>query len=315
MPLYWRDWLTGESTSAMTAEQEGAFLNLLLRAWGSDPPCTLPNDTKLLAKWSKLGRKWQMNSTLLLARFDVLADGRLQNRKQYAVFQELVAHREKKSAAGRKGMARRWGQRTPNDNNDITPLLHRYNTDTDVLLTKPYPASASASVTDVTDTSYPSGAATPGVDNTVITPLQPEKPPKKKRVRKPRPRKSAAEPQEPAWTSTAGETWQRLQGGRMSYGRIGSALKLLITEHGEQEVLDLWDRYLVAMVAAGKSGMATPEHFASRYGQVKAKGAVPLIANGTNGRKRTTDVQDYGDVAAHNAKLWDEHGNPRGEWK
>jgi uncharacterized protein YdaU (DUF1376 family) len=113
MPLYWKDWLTGTATSSMTPEQEGAFLNLLLRAWGTrEPPCSLPNDEIALAQLSRIGpARWKKVGALVLAQFQPIADQpeHLRNRKQWKVYLELQERRERRSAAGRKGNVVRWG--------------------------------------------------------------------------------------------------------------------------------------------------------------------------------------------------------------
>lgn len=140
-PVYWKDWLTGEGTSAMTTEQEGAFLRLLLHAWDSSPPCTLANDEVGLAFKAKLSlERWREIGPLVLAQFRIVGT-RLRNRKQFAVYSELMAHRRAKSEAGKSGNAKRWGDET-------SSVAQRSHSDTSAnrkRIAKVSPSSASPS--------------------------------------------------------------------------------------------------------------------------------------------------------------------------
>lgn len=103
MPLYWKDWLTGESILPMTPEQECAFFRLLLHAWGSSQPCTLPDDERALAQMAKQPlARWRKIRGPVMDQF-VMVDGRLRNPKQWSVYVDAIAHRERRAAAGSKG--------------------------------------------------------------------------------------------------------------------------------------------------------------------------------------------------------------------
>jgi uncharacterized protein YdaU (DUF1376 family) len=106
--LYVRDWLTGQATTRMTAEQKGAFIDLLCHAWPARPPCTLPNDDVVLARLSGLGARWKKVGGLVRAQFSVGTDGLLRNRKQQEIYRELLEFRARKSELGRKGATARW---------------------------------------------------------------------------------------------------------------------------------------------------------------------------------------------------------------
>lgn len=142
MPVYWKDWLTGQATTAMTVEQEGAFFRLLLHAWEATPPCTLPNDPTILAGLSKLGRRWKSAGTFVMAQFEVTEDGRLRNRKQWEVRQDMEAHSERRRQAGSKGNEARWGSQR-----DRTDVASGSQCDPDASrkpIANPSPASAVA---------------------------------------------------------------------------------------------------------------------------------------------------------------------------
>ncbi|HLJ20061.1 MAG TPA: DUF1376 domain-containing protein, partial [Stellaceae bacterium] len=87
-PLYASDWLTSAAISAMLPEQEGAYLRLLIQAWGdgSEEP-SLENDDRKLAAWSRLGRRWRALGAAVRAQF-VEREGRLYNPKLSAVWRE-----------------------------------------------------------------------------------------------------------------------------------------------------------------------------------------------------------------------------------
>ena len=113
--LWVADWLSGESTSLMKPEQEGAFLRLLMHSWLNTPPCTLPGDDAALATLSRLGRRWKKLGPSVRRQFEDVGDGRIRNRKLFQVFEEMTTQRELLSAAGRKGAAAKWKRRTDAD--------------------------------------------------------------------------------------------------------------------------------------------------------------------------------------------------------
>lgn len=123
-PKYAKDWLTGEGTRLMTPEQRGAFDWLLCHAWLSDPPCTLPDDDAALARLSDLGRRWKTVGAEVRAQFQPFPtlSGRIYNPKQLEIWKEMQEHRNKRSAAGRKGNELRWGAESLFDRNAIAKL-------------------------------------------------------------------------------------------------------------------------------------------------------------------------------------------------
>lgn len=103
---YPKDYFSSSSTALFTAEQDGAFFNLLMRSWNSDPPCTLPDDHAVLAQLSKLGDRWSTAGAPVLARFDSL-DGLLRNRKLYEVYLEMESQYRRRSKAAKDREKRR----------------------------------------------------------------------------------------------------------------------------------------------------------------------------------------------------------------
>jgi uncharacterized protein YdaU (DUF1376 family) len=151
--FYARDWLTGQATTRMTGEQKGAFIDLLSHAWLSRPPCSLPDDDEVLAKLCGLGRaRWKKIGALVRAQFVAGSDGLLRNRKQEAVYRELLDFRARRSDSGRKGAEARWHRnggalRSDSDGNAegyADGMRTRCEDDANSMA-KAWPASASAS--------------------------------------------------------------------------------------------------------------------------------------------------------------------------
>lgn len=71
---------------------------------------------------------------------------------------------------------------------------------------------------------------------------------------------------ESGWSKPAGTTWKKHMGGSIPPVRLNVALSPLVAEHGAEEVLKWWDKYLTSSTAAQ---FKTPENFAQRYGAWK----------------------------------------------
>lgn len=101
MPLYVADWLSSEAVTAMSLEQQGAFLRLLAHAWLSGT-CSLPSNDTALAALSTLGDRWLENSAPIRRCFKARRIGneaRIVNEKLLKVWKERRAYAE----GGRKG--------------------------------------------------------------------------------------------------------------------------------------------------------------------------------------------------------------------
>lgn len=91
-PFYAKDWRTSNAVRAMTPEQRGAYVELLVAAWsdGEDEPSLTADDTAL-AGLSGLGARWKKAGTIVRAQF-VERGGRLYNGK----LSEVWADQQKK---------------------------------------------------------------------------------------------------------------------------------------------------------------------------------------------------------------------------
>jgi uncharacterized protein YdaU (DUF1376 family) len=107
MPLYIGDYLV--KTTNLNAEQHGGYLLLLMTAWKSDGK--LPNDPQELQQIARMTpQQWARNEATLRRFFFVTPEHWINNR----VREELdtaKAMTEKKSEAGKRGAAGKWGLR------------------------------------------------------------------------------------------------------------------------------------------------------------------------------------------------------------
>ncbi len=111
MPVMVRDFASSTSAAVMSNEQFGAYWRLLLCAWISDPPCTLPNDDTQLAAIARMStRRWRSAGALVKTKFQpVIDDGRrLRNAKQWDQYQRARATRETNRSRGRAGARAKW---------------------------------------------------------------------------------------------------------------------------------------------------------------------------------------------------------------
>lgn len=107
-------WLSSTAIAAMSAEQERAYLRLLLHMWKQDD-CGLPNDEELLAGLSTLGDRWATVGARVRAQF-FEKDGRLYNARlleEWGYQQEFHAKSKGKASTAAKT---RWGRREQRDN-------------------------------------------------------------------------------------------------------------------------------------------------------------------------------------------------------
>lgn len=111
MPFLVSDWLSSTRIATMSPAQEGAFLRLLLHAWG-DPDCTLPDDDDELAALSRLGSDWKRCGAKVKACFvsDQERPGRIYNQKQRSVRAQQDARIQAAKLHGKKAAEARWGK-------------------------------------------------------------------------------------------------------------------------------------------------------------------------------------------------------------
>lgn len=105
MPLYVDDILGSFLFQAMTAEQKGWYLMLLMQCWHSDRGGYLPKDPQLL--WKLAGarsrRYFERHSAPVLAKFKDSGDGWLYNERCLQEYERVQEKAHIFSEAGRKG--------------------------------------------------------------------------------------------------------------------------------------------------------------------------------------------------------------------
>ena len=110
-PMYVDRWINSAEISAMLPEQEGAYLRLLLIAWGDGTkPPRLDDDDRKLAVQSRLGSRWKKLGGAIREQFEA-REGSLYNAKQTEVWLEQqerhAATVARASAGGRANAEKR----------------------------------------------------------------------------------------------------------------------------------------------------------------------------------------------------------------
>lgn len=98
--FWWRDWLSSARVVGMTAEERGAYIQLLAHAWVEDG---LPDDLARLAKWAGVAKL----SDDVLACFPIAADGLRRNERQERERLRAKARHASSTTAARA----RWGKK------------------------------------------------------------------------------------------------------------------------------------------------------------------------------------------------------------
>lgn len=108
-PFYVDDFAASAVVEAMTAEQVGAYILLLCKAWGQTPPGSLVSDDAILARWARLDRaRWDDIKLGVLSAFTLRADGRYYQRRMEEEYRKLTKKMSVRSKAGAAGALARW---------------------------------------------------------------------------------------------------------------------------------------------------------------------------------------------------------------
>jgi uncharacterized protein YdaU (DUF1376 family) len=120
--LYAGEWLSERAISLMTPAEEGAYIRLLCYAW-LEPDCALPDDDEVLAKISRLNRKWKNCSHKIRVCFSK-QDSKLVSEQLLKEREKQRLHSEQCREKGLKsGISRNRGS-TP-----VEPEANRASTD------------------------------------------------------------------------------------------------------------------------------------------------------------------------------------------
>lgn len=106
--FYPRDFAASGKVEAMTTEEVGAYMLLLCKAWLHDPPCAIPDDDRILARWTRLGDRWSTAKAAVLSCFSKRADGFLYQERLEHEYRALRSLQRQRSEGGKRGAAKRW---------------------------------------------------------------------------------------------------------------------------------------------------------------------------------------------------------------
>lgn len=107
--FYPDDFSSDGIVEAMTTTEVGAYILLLCKAWREEPPGSIPNDDRVLARWTRLTPgEWAECRTGVLAAFTLGIDTRWHQKRLRKEYQKLVAYQKERSETGRKGAISRW---------------------------------------------------------------------------------------------------------------------------------------------------------------------------------------------------------------
>ena len=107
--LYVNDFCSDGIVEAMTTEQVGAYFLLLCKAWSEEPCGSIPDDDRVLARWSRLTpQRWSKCKAAVMLAFKQMADGRWHQKRMKQEYRNMLAYRSGKSLAGKRGAESRW---------------------------------------------------------------------------------------------------------------------------------------------------------------------------------------------------------------
>jgi uncharacterized protein YdaU (DUF1376 family) len=107
--FYPADFTSDSKVEAMSTEEVGAYILLLCKAWREEPPGSLPNDDRTLARWTRLTPdRWAEIRSAVLAPFTLGTDTRWHQKRMRLEFTELIKRRKLRAKAGKTGADARW---------------------------------------------------------------------------------------------------------------------------------------------------------------------------------------------------------------
>lgn len=107
--FYVDDFSSDGNVEAMTTKEVGAYILLMCKAWREEPPGSIPNDDRVLARWSRLAPdEWSECRTGVLAAFRLGTDSRWHQKRLRKEYDKLLAFQKDRSVNGKKGAETRW---------------------------------------------------------------------------------------------------------------------------------------------------------------------------------------------------------------
>lgn len=155
-PKYAQDWLSSESVTSMTLEQQGAFERLLCYQWQQG---SIPADKVLLAKLlgvdsSAIAELWQ--GTLALAySYMPNDDTRLYNKRLEEHRTAMEKRNRERKESGYKGAVAHWGKKNIKNGRAIAELKHSVSVSVSSLTTPLPPKGGSGEIpTELKDPAF-----------------------------------------------------------------------------------------------------------------------------------------------------------------
>ncbi len=149
--FYPKDFAGDGIVAAMTTKSVGAYMLLLCKAWYQQPVGTIPDDDRVLAKWSGLSlEEWQECRAEVLAAFKPGDDGRFHQTRMQSEYAKQLAYKAERSKAGKHGVEVREQRRK--DRQNIPEAEHKLSI-------------SSASVLHEAKSSSPSASPSPNLRN------------------------------------------------------------------------------------------------------------------------------------------------------
>lgn len=107
--FYVDDFASDGKVEAMTTEGVGCYILLLCKAWRETPPCTIPNDDRLLARWARISdQRWAELRGEVLLPWEPSGDTRLVQARLLKEFRKQRERSNARSRSGKVGADARW---------------------------------------------------------------------------------------------------------------------------------------------------------------------------------------------------------------
>lgn len=118
MPLYIGDWLG--ATQRLTAEQTGAYIQILIDYWRNGPP---PDDDDVLRQITKLDKaRWKKARTALQGMFQI-SNGVWKHKRVEEELRRAKEHAERRSKKAKTAAEARWANAPSNARSNARSML------------------------------------------------------------------------------------------------------------------------------------------------------------------------------------------------
>lgn len=107
--FYPDDFASDGVVEAMSTEAVGCYILLLCKAWRETPPATVPDDDRLLARWTRsTPEKWSELKSEVMAAFTLGTDSRWIQRRLRLEYDKQRQRLNSFASRGAKGAEKRW---------------------------------------------------------------------------------------------------------------------------------------------------------------------------------------------------------------